>query len=61
MLQFAKNETHPYLQLLVHHDDAEREYDYSEGTEDALTQAAGHNWTVISLKQDFLRLFPFDN
>ncbi len=61
MLQFAENETRPNLQLLVHHDDAAREYDYDEGTEDALKHAAEHNWTVVSLKQDFLRLFPFDN
>jgi phosphoserine phosphatase len=61
MLQFAENDIHPYLQLLVHHDDADREYDYDEGTEDALQQAVEHNWTVVSLKQDFLRLFPFDD
>jgi len=61
MLQFAESDTLPYLQLLVHHDDAEREYEYDEGIEDALQQAAAHNWTVVSLKQDFLRLFPFDN
>jgi phosphoserine phosphatase len=53
------SETNPYksLQLLVHHDDAEREYTYDGGAEKALELAAEHDWLVISMKRDFIKVF----
>lgn len=55
------SQTHPYksLQLLLHHDDPEREYAYDAGAERALQLATERNWQVISMKRDFFRVFPF--
>ena len=39
MLDFAQHEDKPFLRLLVLHDDAEREFDYTDGAEQALEQA----------------------
>jgi len=57
--------------MLVLHDDAKREYAYgpakglpdtSVGTfSDALlAEATKNSWTVISMKNDWKRIFPFD-
>ncbi len=43
--------------LLVHHDDAEREFAYDTGAERALAEAKGRGWTVVSMKDDFARVF----
>lgn len=51
----------PALMLLVHHDDAEREYDYDKGTEQALVVAGERKWNVISIKDDFATVFPPDD
>ena len=39
MLEFTQHADKPYLRLLVLHDDAEREFDYTTGAEQALEQA----------------------
>jgi phosphoserine phosphatase len=41
------------LQLLVLHDDAEREFDYTRGAEKALAEG----WTTISVKDDWATVF----
>lgn len=43
--------------LLVHHDDAEREYAYDTGSENALARAGRDDWLVVSMKDDFARVF----
>lgn len=43
--------------LLVHHDDVAREFAYDAGAERALADAAGHGWTVASMKDDFATIF----
>jgi phosphoglycolate phosphatase-like HAD superfamily hydrolase len=43
--------------LLVHHDDAEREFAYDTGAEQALAAAAADGWTVASMKDDFRTVF----
>ena len=45
------------LRLLVLHDDAEREFDYTAGAEKALDQAAADGWTVVSIKNDWATMF----
>ena len=45
------------LGLLVHHDDADREFDYDHGTERALEVAEAEGWTVASIKNDFKKVF----
>ena len=47
----------PYLNLLVHHDDAEREYAYDRSAERALTDAGRRGWSVVSMKNDWKRVF----
>ncbi len=57
MLNFSSGGTKPSLQLLVLHDDAEREFDYVGGAEKALEQAKAKGWTVISVKNDWKTVF----
>ena len=47
----------PALRLLLLHDDAEREFDYTAGAEAALERARAQGWTVISLKNDWATVF----
>jgi phosphoserine phosphatase len=60
MLQYSTAHGARSLQVLVHHDDAEREYAYDHGAEKALAAAAEHGWVIASIKRDFRRVFPFD-
>jgi phosphoserine phosphatase len=54
MLRFAGG---PALRLLVLHDDAEREFDYTEGAETALERASAEGWTVVSIKNDWSTVY----
>jgi hypothetical protein len=45
------------LRLLVLHDDADREFAYTTGAEDALDRAKTHGWTVVSMKEDWSAVF----
>lgn len=47
------------LCMLVHHTDANREYQYSPG-EKTLQAAARHQWQLIDMAQDWRRIFPFE-
>ena len=71
MLEYATAGDGARLAMLVLHDDAKREYAYgpAEGLRDTkvgtLTQtlydeARKHGWTVISMKNDWKRVFAFD-
>ncbi len=57
MLEFTHHADRPSLRLLVLHDDAEREFDYTTGAEQALKQAATDGWTVVSMKNDWATVF----
>jgi phosphoserine phosphatase len=57
MLAFCGRPSGPALRLLLLHDDADREFDYVAGAEDALAVAATSDWTVISMKRDWSRVF----
>lgn len=57
MLNFAGGPNKLALRLLVLHDDAEREFDYVTGAEKALERAKEQGWTVISIKNDWNRVF----
>ncbi len=57
MLDYTQHPDKPSLRLLVLHDDAEREFDYVSGSERALDLAAGKGWTVVSMKDDWARVF----
>jgi len=50
--------------LIVHHNDAEREYSYDRKSsfgrlDKALDAAASNGWTVVSMKDDWKRVFGF--
>ena len=57
MLQFAGQPGRPSLRLLVLHDDPEREFDYTAGAEQALQEARGNGWTVVSVRDDWATVF----
>lgn len=57
MMEYTVIGQSPSLALLVHHDDEEREYSYTQGTEKALELAKKYNWKVISIKQDFRQVY----
>jgi hypothetical protein len=59
MLQFAADQKHPTLCLLVSHDDAKREVNYSAGAENAVKDAGTDGWTVISMENDWKQVFAF--
>jgi phosphoserine phosphatase len=57
MLRFAHTTDRQSLRLLVLHDDPDREFDYVSGAEEALERAKQRSWTVISVKNDWDRVF----
>jgi phosphoglycolate phosphatase-like HAD superfamily hydrolase len=57
MLDFTRQAARPSLRLLVLHDDADREFAYTAGSEKALEQAASHDRTVVSMKNDWTTVF----
>ncbi len=57
MLEFTHHPDKPTLRLLILHDDAEREFDYTAGADQALEQAVTDGWTVVSLKNDWTTVF----
>jgi hypothetical protein len=59
MLQFAESKGHQTLRLLVNHDDAARETNYTAGAEKAMKMAQERGWTVISMKNDWLEVFAW--
>jgi hypothetical protein len=65
MLQWTTLSGGIRLGLIVHHTDAEREYAYDRKSEfgrldKALDAAAINKWTVVDMKRDWKRIFPFD-
>jgi phosphoglycolate phosphatase-like HAD superfamily hydrolase len=65
MLEYTQAGDGARLMMLVHHDDAEREYAYDAEsrvgrfTADLMTEARTRNWVVISMKNDWKTLFPW--
>ena len=66
MLEYTQAGNGARLMMLVHHDDAMREYAYGPdskiGTFTAalMAQAKAKKWTVISMKNDWKRIFAFE-
>ena len=65
MLEWTQAGGGARLMMLVHHDDRQREYAYDAdskiGTfsDELKTKAKANGWTVISMKNDWKRVFPF--
>jgi len=66
MLEYTQAGDGARLMMLVHHDDAVREYAYGPSSKvgtfsDALmAEAQKRGWTVISMKNDWKRIFAFE-
>jgi hypothetical protein len=71
MLEFAQASGGAYFSALVYHDDDKREYAYGPAgglpdtkvgtfSQPLLDEAKKNGWTVISMKNDWKRIFPFD-
>jgi hypothetical protein len=63
MLRYTTEGAGPRLGMLVHHDDAEREYAYDRESHigrlaRALDEAPQRGWPVISMRSDWARVFP---
>ena len=66
MLQYAAGGDGARLMVLVHHDDAEREYAYDRESmigrlDKGLDEAEIWGITVVSMKNDWRTVFPFEN
>jgi len=72
MLEYTKAGAGARLTMLVSHDDAKREYAHGPAlglpdtkvgrfTQALYDEATKHGWVVISMKNDWKRLFPFEN
>ena len=66
MLQWTTMSGGARLGLIVHHTDAEREYAYDRQSyfgrlDQALDAAALNKWTVVDMKNDWKRIFPFES
>jgi hypothetical protein len=57
MFEFSQPDDRPHLSLLINHDDAEREFEYTAGAEQALERAGESGWTVVSMRDDWNTVF----
>ena len=60
MLKYSQGSKYPTLQLIVNHDDAAREYAYQEKDNASLNAARRNKWQVISMKNDWKKIFVGD-
>jgi len=64
MLQWTAAGEGPRFTLLVHHTDTEREWAYDRQSsigrlDKALDEAQNRGWTVVDMKKDWKKIFPF--
>jgi hypothetical protein len=57
MFEFTWRQDAPFLNLLVLHDDPQREFDYTTGADQAIERARTDHWTIISIKDDWRAAF----
>jgi phosphoserine phosphatase len=65
MLQWTAAGAGPRFCLYVHHTDADREWAYDRNShigrlDKGLDEAASRGWTVVDMKRDWRRVFPFE-
>lgn len=58
MLKFSQAGQYPSFQLLINHDDPSREFAYQEKDSASLKAAQQYNWHVVSIQNDWERIFP---
>jgi len=65
MLEWTTSGRGPRLGVLIHHTDAEREWAYDRKSsigrlEKGLDEGPGRDWVVVSMKDDWKRVFSFE-
>ena len=65
MLQWTAAGPGPHFCLIVRHTDADREWAYDRAShigrlDKGLDEAAARGWTVVDMKSDWRRVFPFE-
>lgn len=65
MLEWSTAGAGPRLGILVHHDDAAREYAYDRDSHigklvRGLDEAAARGWLIVSMRDDWTRIYPSD-
>lgn len=60
-LTYSQTNPLPNFQLLINHDDDQREFAYAEKDNASLSAAKEGGWHVVSMKNDWKRIFSFDN
>lgn len=65
MLEWVTAGTGPHFGLLIRHDDADREFAYDRTSaagklDRGLDEAPKRGWTIVSMKKDWKRVFPFE-
>jgi hypothetical protein len=65
MLQWTTGASGARFALIVHHTDAEREWAYDRKShvgrlDKALDEAIAKSWTIVDMKKDWKRIFPFE-
>jgi len=65
MLEWTTTGSGPRFGMIVHHDDAKREWAYDRKSsigklDRGLDEAAKRGWVVVSMKRDWKSIFPFE-
>jgi hypothetical protein len=58
MLRYSQGSKYPSFQMIVNHNDASREYSYEEKDNLSLNTALRYKYHVISMKDDWKKIFP---
>lgn len=58
MLRYSSGSKYPSFQMIVNHNDADREYSYQEKDNLSLNTAAKYKYHVVSIKDDWKKIFP---
>lgn len=58
MLRYSQGSKYPSFQLIINHDDSTREFYYQEKTNASLNAAQKNKWQVVSIKNDWKKVFP---
>ena len=64
MLQYTSGSKYKSFCMIIHHTDAEREYQYDSPStighlETAMVEAKEKNWMIVDMKNDFKKVFAF--
>ena len=58
MLEYTSSNPYPSLELVLHHDDAAREFAYDHHAKQVMALAEKNHWHMISMARDFVSVFP---